>query len=164
MKDSDPPPPARTGLLAGLNRQIVTFGAVSLFTDIASEMIVPIRIIFLVLYLGTPVPLAGLIEGIAEGMSSLLKIASGRLADRVPARKPLLLVGYGLSAVAKPLLALVAAWPAALGLIAADRVGKGCAAAHGTRCSPPPPPPPTGARRSASTGRWTPSGRRSARC
>jgi len=109
MTDSDPPPPARTGLLAGLNRQIVTLGAVSLFTDIASEMIVPIRIIFLVLYLGTPVPLAGLIEGIAEGMSSLLKIVSGRLADRVPARKPLLVAGYGLSAVAKPLLALVAA-------------------------------------------------------
>ena len=125
MTDSGSPPPGRTGLLAGLNRQIITLGAVSLFTDIASEMIVPIRIIFLVLYLGTPLPIAGLIEGIAEGMSSLLKIVSGRLADRMTERKPLLIVGYGLSAVAKPLLALVAAWPAALGLIVTDRVGKG---------------------------------------
>ncbi len=77
MKDSDPPPPARGGLLAGLNRQIVTLGAVSLCTDIASEMIVPIRIIFLVLYLGTPVPLAGLIEGIVV-------IATGLLLGCVP--------------------------------------------------------------------------------
>lgn len=125
MTDTDLRPPARTGPFAGLNRQVVTLGAVSLCTDIASEMIVPIRIIFLVLYLGTPVPLAGLIEGIAEAMSSLLKVVSGRLADRVVERKPLLVVGYGLSAVAKPLLAPVAAWPAALGLIAVDRVGKG---------------------------------------
>ncbi len=125
MTDSGTPPPTRTGPFTGLNRQIITLGAVSLFTDIASEMIVPIRIIFLVLYLSTPLPIAGLIEGIAESMSSLLKVLSGRLADRVAERKPLLLAGYGLSAIAKPLLALVAAWPAALGLIVADRIGKG---------------------------------------
>jgi len=125
MTDTDHRPPARTGPLAGLNRQVFALGPVSLFTDIAGEMIVPIRIIFLVLYLGTPVPLAGLIEGSAESLSSLLKVLSGRLADRVAERKPLLVAGYGLSAVAKPLLGLVAAWPAALGLIAADRVGKG---------------------------------------
>ncbi len=111
MTDTDHRPPARTGPLAGLNRQVFALGPVSLFTDIAGEMIVPIRIIFLVLYLGTPVPLAGLIEGSAESLSSLLKVLSGRLADRVAERKPL--------------LGLVAAWPAALGLIAADRVGKG---------------------------------------
>lgn len=100
-------------------------GLVSFFTDIASEMIVPIRIIFLVVVLNTPLPLVGLIEGIAEATASLLKIVSGRLADNPARRKPLMLFGYGLSALARPLLALATGWTAALGLIFADRVGRG---------------------------------------
>lgn len=125
MMEAPPDSPARPRIFAGLNRRVFVLGAISLFTDVASEMIVPVRIIFLVLLLGTPVPIAGLIEGIAESLSSVLKIVAGRLADRVSKRKPLLLIGYGLSSIAKPLLALVGAWPAALGLITVDRIGKG---------------------------------------
>ena len=60
------PPARRPGWTAGLTRNVFVLGLVSLFTDISSEMIVPVRILFLVGVLGTPLPLAGLIEGMAE--------------------------------------------------------------------------------------------------
>jgi MFS family permease len=122
---TEPIAPAGRGWRAGLTRNVFVLGVVSLFTDISSEMIVPVRILFLVSVLNTPVQIAGLIEGIAESTASLLKIWSGRLADRVATRKPLILAGYGVSNLAKPLLAFVTSWQAALGLIFVDRVGKG---------------------------------------
>ncbi|MDQ2807073.1 MAG: MFS transporter [Chloroflexota bacterium] len=125
MRSAQSGPPARPRLLDGLTRNVYVLGLVSLFTDISSEMIVPIRILFLVQVLGTPITIAGLIEGIAESTASLLKVWAGRLADRVPDRKPLILAGYGISNAVKPLLALAGSWPVALGLIFVDRVGKG---------------------------------------
>ena len=116
--------------LAGLTRNVFVLGLVSFFTDISSEMIVPVRILFLVGVLGTPLPVAGLIEGLAESASSLLKIASGQWSDRVNSRKPMIFAGYTISNLAKPVLALAATWQQALGLILLDRVGKG------TRTSP----------------------------
>lgn len=124
--DGAPPgPQPRKGLLTGITRNVWVLGAVAFFTDVSSEMIVPVRILFLVVVLQTPLALAGLIEGVAESTASLLKIVSGRMSDRVSSRKPLILFGYSLSNIMKPLLALVNAWPAALGLIFLDRVGKG---------------------------------------
>jgi MFS family permease len=123
--DSPPPPPTRRGPFVGLTRNVFVLGLVALFTDMSSEMIVPIRILFLVVVLGTPLTLAGLIEGLAESTVSFLKIFSGRLADRMPERKPIILVGYTLSNAVKPLLAFVTVWQAAMGLIFLDRVGKG---------------------------------------
>jgi MFS family permease len=111
--------------MTGISRNVLVLGLVSFFTDISSEMIVPVRILFLVVTLHTPLPLAGLIEGIAESTASLLKIVSGRVADRASSRKPLILFGYSASNAAKPLLALVTSWPSALLLIFVDRVGKG---------------------------------------
>jgi MFS family permease len=125
MDPSPAPPPARRGPFAGLTRNVFVLGIVSLFTDISSEMIVPVRILFLVGVLGTPLTLAGLIEGLAESTVSILKIISGRMSDRVHSRKPLILLGYGLSNGIKPFLALATAWPQALGFIFLDRVGKG---------------------------------------
>jgi MFS family permease len=98
----------------GITRNTLVLGVVSFFTDIASEMILPIRVIFLVAVLQTPLPIVGIIEGVAAGTTSLLS-----------RRKPLILFGYGLSNAAKPLLALVSGWGAALALIFLDRVGKG---------------------------------------
>lgn len=117
--------PAPPRWRAGLTRNVLALGVVSLLTDISTEMIVPIRILFLVGVLGTPLPLAGLIEGLAESASSLLKIVSGQLSDRVVSRKPMILLGYSVSNFAKPLLALATTWPQALGLILVERVGKG---------------------------------------
>lgn len=115
----------RSRLTAGITRNVVVLGVVSFFTDVSSEMIVPIRILFLVIFLRTPLPVAGLIEGIAESSASFLKIIAGRMSDRVSSRKPLILFGYSTSNLAKPLLALVSSWPAALLFIFVDRVGKG---------------------------------------
>jgi MFS family permease len=112
-------------ITAGISRNVLVMGVVSFFTDVSSEMIVPVRILFLVLVLHTPLPVAGLIEGVAESTASLLKIVSGRLADRVSSRKPMILFGYGLSNACKPLLGAVSSWPGALLLVFLDRVGKG---------------------------------------
>jgi MFS family permease len=109
---------------------VLVLGAISLFTDAAGEMIVPLRLLFFVQVLGTPLALAGLIEGVAEGATSLLKIVSGRLADRERSRRGLVLAGYSVSNLAKPLLALAGNWPLALGLVLLDRAGKA------TRASP----------------------------
>jgi MFS family permease len=111
--------------MQGISRNVVVLGLVSFFTDVSSEMIVPVRILFMVLVLHTPLPVAGLIEGVAESTASLLKIVSGRVSNKASNRKPLILAGYGLSNAAKPLLAAVTSWPLALGLIFLDRVGKG---------------------------------------
>ncbi len=112
-------------LMTGITRNVIVLGMVSFFTDVSSEMIVPVRIIFLVLVLRTPLPIAGLIEGLAESTASLLKIVSGRMSDRVSRRKPLILFGYSIANIAKPLLGLATVWPVALLLIFFDRVGKG---------------------------------------
>lgn len=111
-------------ITAGITRVVVVLGVIALFTDMSSEMIIPLRLLFLVQVLGTPLTLAGLIEGLAEGVTSLLKIVSGRMADRVSSRRVLVTSGYAFSNVTKPLLALATNWPLALGLILLDRTGK----------------------------------------
>jgi MFS family permease len=136
MKQEDPvgpapvegPPPKRKlreRLMTGISRNVLVLGAVAFFTDVSSEMIVPVRILFLVFVLRTPLPLAGLVEGVAESTASLLKIVAGRMSDRVSSRKPLILFGYGVSNTIKPLLAFVTTWPFALLALFLDRVGKG---------------------------------------
>lgn len=115
----------RGKLMTGISRNVIILGIVSFFTDISSEMIVPIRILFFVLVLRTPLAVAGLIEGIAESTASLLKIVAGRLSDRPSRRWPLILFGYGVANGAKPFLAFVTTWPSALFLVFLDRVGKG---------------------------------------
>ena len=116
-------PPQRKGLRS-IPAVVYVLGAASLFTDTASEMIMPLRLIFLVQVLATPLALAALIEGLAESATSLLKILAGRMADRAPSRRGLVSWGYSVSAAAKPLLALVPSWTPALGLILVDRAGK----------------------------------------
>src|SRR5215472_1894134 len=112
------------GWCAGITRVVVVLGAASLFTDISSEMIAPLRLLFLVQVLGTPLILAGIIEGLAEGATSLFKLFSGRLADQVSRRVPLVIGGVALSNLVKPVLAVVTSWPQALGVVLLDRTGK----------------------------------------
>src|SRR3954468_8727510 len=115
----------RGRFMAGISRNVLVLGVVSFFTDVSSEMIVPVRILFLVIVLHTPLPIAGLIEGIAESTASILKIVSGRMSNQERSRRPLILFGYSASNLAKPLIAVISSWPAALLLIFVDRVGKG---------------------------------------
>lgn len=112
------------GWRAGLNRNVVVLGLVSFFTDISSEMLIPVRFLFLVHWLGAPLALAGLIEGLSEAAASVLKVAVGRRTDRVRRRTPMILFGYSLSNLAKPLIGFVQTWQPALALLLADRVGK----------------------------------------
>ncbi|HEY3363500.1 MAG TPA: MFS transporter [Symbiobacteriaceae bacterium] len=100
-------------------------GFVSLFTDISSEMLVPVLPLFLVNVLGAPIRAIGLIEGLAETTASLMKALSGWLSDRMGRRKPLMVLGYSLSNVLKPLLGFTAGWGQVLTIRVADRFGKG---------------------------------------
>src|SRR5258708_21112992 len=118
------PPRLSRGWLRGITGTVLILGVISLFTDMSSEMIVPLRLIFLTQTLGAPFAVAGLIEGVAESATSLLKIVSGQLADRFPNRRGLVIGGYTVSYLNKPLLALVTRWPVALGAILVDRPGK----------------------------------------
>jgi MFS family permease len=88
-------------------------------------MVYPLIPLFLTSALGAPAAAVGLIEGVAESSASLTKAASGWLSDRLHMRKPLVVLGYGLSALGKPLLAASYVWPAALGARFVDRLGKG---------------------------------------
>lgn len=88
-------------------------------------MIYPLIPLFLTSSLGASAAAVGLIEGVAEGAGSFSKGVSGWISDRIRLRKPLVVAGYGLSAVAKPLLALATVWPVVLGVRLTDRLGKG---------------------------------------
>jgi MFS family permease len=107
-----------------LSRNIISLGFVSLFTDISSEMIYP-YIPVLIKSVGGGPALIGLIEGIAEATASILKAFSGWFSDKIQKRKSLILAGYSLSALSKPLLGLSRVWSTVLGFRFLDRVGKG---------------------------------------
>lgn len=108
-----------------MNPVIVVLGLVSLFTDLSSNMIVPILPLYLVSVLHVQVQSIGIIEGIAESTASILKLFSGWLSDRVGKYKLLMLMGYGLSNLTKPLFALSGSWGQVLFIRFSDRFGKG---------------------------------------
>jgi MFS family permease len=99
--------------------------ATSFLTDISSEMIVNLIPLFLANVLGVQTGIIGLIEGVAETTSSLLKVFSGWLSDRLGGRKWLTVAGYSLSTLAKPFLYFAVTWEWVLGVRFADRAGKG---------------------------------------
>ncbi len=117
--------PVTTQRGPGLSRNVILLGFVSLLTDVSSEMLYPLIPIFLTAVLGAPIAALGLIEGLAESAANILKIFSGWWSDRIAKRKPFVIGGYGLSAFAKPLLALARGWPFVLVTRLADRTGKG---------------------------------------
>lgn len=97
----------------------------SLFTDAATEMIYPLLPVYLSRVLGAGALSLGIVEGVAEAVNSALKIVSGRLSDRVRRRRPIVIAGYALSSLARPLIALATGWPQVLLIRALDRTGKG---------------------------------------
>jgi len=107
-----------------LVRNIFSLGLVSFFTDISTEMLYPLMPQLVKTLGGSPAVL-GLIEGVAESTASVLKGFSGYLSDRLRKRKIFALLGYSLSALAKPLIGLSSGWPMVLALRFCDRVGKG---------------------------------------
>ncbi|HYT66819.1 MAG TPA: MFS transporter [Vicinamibacterales bacterium] len=109
----------------GFSRPVWLLGWVSFFTDMASEMVYPLLPLFLTRVLGAGAMSLGVIEGVAEGANSILKIISGWLTDRSGQPKKLVLGGYTLSSSVRPLISFVTAWPQVLALRFTDRLGKG---------------------------------------
>lgn len=108
-----------------LSRTVIALGAVSLLTDASSEMIYPLLPVFLASVLGAGPVAIGAIEGAAESVAALLKLASGWWSDRLPRRKPLVVAGYGLSSLVRPLVGLAQSVPQVAAIRLLDRVGKG---------------------------------------
>ena len=108
-----------------LPRNVWAVGLTSFFMDISSEMVMNILPLFLANVLGVQTSIIGLIEGIAEATASILKLFSGWFSDKIGGRKWIAVVGYGLSALAKPFFYIASSWELIAGVRWADRVGKG---------------------------------------
>lgn len=114
----------RSTLLRG---NVLWVSLVSLWTDLASEMMNPLLPIFVagLVPVGAAPIVLGAMEGLAEATASVVKLVSGRLSDRLGKRKALVLWGYGLSSLARPAMALALAGWHVVGLKFIDRIGKG---------------------------------------
>ena len=106
-------------------RPVWLLGFVSLFTDAATEVIYPLLPVYLSRVLGASAVSLGVIEGVAEGVNSLLKLFSGWWSDRRSKRRPIVLLGYALSSAARPLIAMTTSWTQVLAIRVLDRAGKG---------------------------------------
>jgi MFS family permease len=121
--NADGEPSARR--IWGLDRNVFWAGVSSFFMDISSEMVYSLVPIFLSSVLGVNKSLIGVIEGIAETTASMLKMFAGWLSDKLGRRKPLMVFGYGISTLSRPLLAVAGGWGMVLGARFVDRFGKG---------------------------------------
>lgn len=110
---------------APLPRTVWALGLVSLCMDVSSEIIHALLPLFMTATLGLSVATVGLIDGIAEATANITKLFSGWLSDRTGRRKPLILLGYGLAGLSKPLFPLANGALPILGARFADRIGKG---------------------------------------
>jgi MFS family permease len=106
-------------------RTVWALGLVSLAMDLSSEIIHALLPLFMTATLGLSVATVGLIDGIAESTAQVTKVFSGYLSDRLGRRKPLILLGYGLAAVSKPLFPLATGALPILFARFSDRIGKG---------------------------------------
>jgi len=114
--------PAR---LFDLPKPVWLLGWVSLATDSATEAIYPLLPFFLTRVLGAGAVSLGIVEGAAEAVNSVLKIISGRIADRSRRKRPLVLFGYSVSSIARPFIAVTTTWTQVFVVRVLDRVGKG---------------------------------------
>jgi MFS family permease len=120
------PPTPSSAASTRLPRAIVVVGLASLLNDFASEMVVPLIPIVLATVLAAGPIALGMIEGIAEAVSNLLKLAAGRHSDLYGRRRKTYVVfGYALSNLARPLIALASSWLIVLAIRVTDRIGKG---------------------------------------
>ncbi|HZR99876.1 MAG TPA: MFS transporter [Chloroflexota bacterium] len=117
---ADEPSPVR-----GVSRNVFLLGLVSFANELATSMLYPVIPIFLAATLGAPYAAIGLVEGAADAVTAGLQGASGWAGDRFGRKKQLVMLGYLLSALAKPALGLAFGWPLVLGARVLDRLGKG---------------------------------------
>jgi MFS family permease len=98
---------------------------ISLLNDTAGDMIYPLLPLFLAGTLGAGAAFLGLVEGVAESVASLMKLAGGVISDRSGRRKGLVGLGYAIATFGRPLIAVASAPWQVLAVRSADRVGKG---------------------------------------
>ncbi|MDH3291666.1 MAG: MFS transporter [Gemmatimonadota bacterium] len=108
-----------------LPRVVKRLGVVSFFNDFASEMVYPLLPALVTTRLGGSAVTLGLLDGLSEAVSAIIKATSGWLAERARWRRPLIVIGYGIATVARPAMGIVSGAWQVIGLRAADRVGKG---------------------------------------
>ena len=108
-----------------LPRPIRLLGWVSLLTDAATEAVYPLLPVFITQVLGGPPVALGIVEGAADATSSILKVVSGRWSDRAGIRKPIVVIGYSLSSLVRPFIAITTSWAHVFAIRVTDRVGKG---------------------------------------
>lgn len=116
---------AKTSTGRRLHRNVWIATATSFLTDVSSEMLVNVLPLFLANVLGVRIWTVGVIYGLGDTASSVLKLYSGWLSDRLRARKWLAVAGYATSALARPFLYFASTWGAVAAIRFADRVGKG---------------------------------------
>jgi MFS family permease len=109
----------------GINRNVWAMGWTSLLNDSSSELLYPVLPLFLTTTLGAPAAAVGAVEGAADAASQIVGLVVGRRSDRMRRRMPFVWVGYTLSNIAKPLIAIAPAWGWVLGARVLDRTGKG---------------------------------------
>ncbi len=117
MKNRDAP--------SRLPRQVKLFGWVSLLNDFASEMIYPLLPAFVTGVLGGGAQVLGALDGAAEFAAAFVKLGAGRLADRARLRGPMIVLGYFIAVVVRPVIAVTGAAWQVIGLRVVDRLGKG---------------------------------------
>ena len=125
QQNKTPSAPSRVSGFTNLPRTVIALGLVSLFNDASGEIIYPLLPLFLADTLGASKTFIGLIEGLAESFSSLLKLPAGWYSDRLQKRKGVVIAGYSIASIIRPLLALTTAAWQVLGLRFIDRLGKG---------------------------------------
>ena len=108
-----------------LPRQVKLFGWVSLLNDFASEMIYPLLPAFITGVLGGGAQALGALDGAAEFAAAFVKLGAGRLADRARLRGPMIVLGYFIAVVVRPVIAVTGAAWQVIGLRVVDRLGKG---------------------------------------
>jgi len=106
-------------------KNVYRLGFVSFFTDFSSEMVLSILPMYILSLPGGSIATLGFIEGIAESLSYILRAISGVMSDKFRKRKIFILIGYGVSNLAKPFFALTSSVSQALSIRVLDRVGKG---------------------------------------
>jgi MFS family permease len=112
-------------IFAGITANVVVLSITSFLTDFSTELFYPLLPVFLTTVLGASKSYVGLIEGVAETTASLLKLLSGWLSDKLNRRKALVICGYGLSGLTRPLIAISTMGWHVLGARFIDRIGKG---------------------------------------
>lgn len=115
----------RQGKILSLNRNVFFLGIVSLLTDVSTDMIFTLVPLFLANVLKAPLIAIGLIGGVSESIDAVFRMFSGWFSDKVGKRKPLAVLGYSISTVAKPFMYLASSWGMVLAIRFSDRVGKG---------------------------------------